>query len=57
MTILELVHRDFRKAENALVQALNRPNVPEKELAHIEHLLDLRAQIVEIIEENINEQR
>lgn len=52
MTILQLVHRDFRRAENALIAAMKRPNIPEKELAHIEHLLDLRARIVEIVTEH-----
>ena len=52
MTVLELVQRDFRKAENALVAAMKRPNIPEKELAHIEHLLELRASIVEIVAEH-----
>jgi hypothetical protein len=49
MTVLELVERDFRRAENNLVAAMKRPNIPAEELKHIEQLVDLRAQIVELV--------
>jgi hypothetical protein len=49
MTLLELVERDLHKAENSLVAAMKRPNIPAKELAHIEHLVELRAEILEIV--------
>ena len=55
MTVFELVRRDFSKAENALISAMKRPNIPEKELAHIEHLLELRGRIVEIVYEHTME--
>lgn len=50
MTILELAQRDLRKANSALVQAMKRPNVPEQELDHIIHLVNLRNEIVELLE-------
>lgn len=52
MTMLELANRDFRKAHNSLVAAKKRPNVPMKELAHLEELLELRRAILDLVRDN-----
>lgn len=49
MTVLELAERDLKKAKQNLVKAVARPGVPHEELNHIRELMELRAEIVEII--------
>lgn len=51
MTILELVERDLRRAERAVLYAERRPNAPADELEHIRELYTLRTEVVKIIKE------
>jgi hypothetical protein len=51
MTIYELAKRDLRRAENNLIMAMKRPNIPQAELEHLEELVDLRADILDLVEQ------
>lgn len=53
MTILELAQRDLGKAHKAHTHACAKPNVPADELVHILELVELRQQILKIVEENM----
>ena len=55
MTVLELAQRDLGKAHRAHTHACAKPNVPAEELVHTLELVELRKQILRIIEEKYNE--
>ena len=46
MTLHELAVKDMKKARINLERAKQRPNVPTKELEHLEELLKLREELV-----------
>ena len=51
MTLLELVERDYKKAKINYLRCVARKGAPEVDVKHLEELMKLRRQILQIVKE------